>query len=48
MTSLYLSLSLEPCFGISVWLASQTSTTITMRGKNALRTKRFTGILRSG
>ena len=30
-------------FGISVWLASQTSRTITMSGKNALRKKRFTG-----
>jgi hypothetical protein len=29
-------------FGISVWRASQTSRTITRRGKNALRKKRFT------
>ncbi len=34
-------------FGISVWLASHTSRTITMSGKNALRKKRFTGILKS-
>ena len=35
--------SAVPPVWISVWLASQTSTTITMSGKNALRRKRFTG-----
>ena len=34
-------------FGIRVWLASQTSKTITMSGKNALRRKRFTIGVRS-
>jgi hypothetical protein len=33
---------LDPPFGISVWLASHTSRTITRSGKNALRKKRFT------
>jgi hypothetical protein len=32
----------------SVWLASQTRTTITISGKNALRRNRFTSNLRSG
>ncbi len=35
-------------FGIRVWLASQTSRTITMSGKNALRKKRFTIGVESG
>ncbi len=42
------SLSTFLLFGINVWLASQTSKTITMSGKNALRKKRFTIGLRSG
>ena len=42
------SLPAFDAFGIRVWLASQTSKTITMSGKNALRKKRFTIVLRSG
>ena len=48
ITSEYVSLTAFECFGIKVWLASQTSKTITMSGKNALRKKRFTECLRSG
>src|SRR6266536_1327681 len=38
----YVFCSVWVCLGMSVWLASQTSRTITIRGKNALRKKRFT------
>jgi len=41
ITCEYVCLTPFECFGISVWVASQTSRTITMRGKKALRKKRF-------
>jgi hypothetical protein len=48
ITSEYVNLTAFECFGIKVWLANQTSKTITISGKNALRKKRFTDCLRSG